>query len=419
MNHLTPNAEFIWRCPLTKAGKKSAHSTCAKEFAKQNNFQLIETSDDGNCFFYTLTKFGKRANYKPFLLNRNEHENSLMLRQQVVDYIESNIHLYENFLYNNNNLGTVNEQVAELREDGAWASEAGDLVPIAGANTFNVNINMYNILDRDSYDEVRLVQILSQEPSDIYVSIMRVREGHFQLLWPRSGVFRSRGLNNVISRNNIEEKKESICDQTAMTAALIATKAAQVVIDYAEKISNKNNNVELSSSLLRNKNDIKNMMNQLEESALSIRNRSDNDYKNRNNIKNVVNKFSNLSLKQENVPRRRSMRLTTKKLSQVENLNYSVKPRRSTRSTMKKSLTSQNQNKKRIQQSELNNSYAALINKPKRGIRSTRKKKINNNNNAEALAKAIEASKQNIGQLNNNNLNNNMRAALRASEQNY
>lgn len=410
MNHLRPNAEFVWRCPLTKAGKKSAHSTCAKEFAKQNNFQLIETSDDGNCFFYTLTKFGKRANFEPFLLSRNEHENSLMLRNQVVDYIESNIHLYENFLYNNNNLGTVNEQVAELREDGAWASEAGDLVPIAGANTFNVNINMYNILDRDLYDEVRLVQILSQEPSDIYVSIVRVRQGHFQLLWPRSGIFRSRGLNNI------EEKKESVYNQTAITAALIATKAAQVAIDYAEKLSNKNNNVELTASLLRNKNDIKNMINQLEESSLSIKNTS-KSYT-RNKMNNIVNNFSNLSLKEKNVPKRRSSRISVKKLSQVENSNDSVQPRRTTRSTIKKSLASQNQNKKRITQNELNNSYIPSMNKPKRITRTTRKKKINNNNNAEALSKAIEASKHNIGQQ-NNNLNNNMRAALRASEQNY
>lgn len=416
MNHLRPNTEFVWRCPLTKKSQKSAHSTCAKAFAKEMDFQLIETSDDGNCFFYTLTKFGKRADFEPFLLSRNEHENSLMLRHQVVDYIESNIHLYENFLYNNNNLGTVNEQVAELREDGAWASEAGDLVPIAGANTFNVNINMYNILDRNSYDEVRLVQILSEEPSDIYVSIMRVREGHFQLLWPRSGVFRSRGSNNVISRNNAEEKKESVYDQIAMKAAVTATKAAQIVIDYAEKISSKNNNTELASSLLRNKNEIKNMMNQLEESTLSIKNKSQEHH--RNNVNNIVNNLSNLSLKQENVPRRRSTRMTTKKLSQVENSNYSVKPRRSTRSAVKKSLISQNQNSKRNTQNQLNNSYAPSINKSKRGRR-THKKKINNNNNAEALARAIEASKQNIGQPNNNNLNNNMRAALRASEQNY
>jgi hypothetical protein len=415
MNHLRPNTEFIWRCPLTKARKKSAHSTCAKEFAKQNDFQLIETSDDGNCFFYTLTKFGKRANFEPFMLSRNEHENSLMLRQQVIDYIESNIHIYEGFLYNNNNLGTVNEQVAELREDGAWASEAGDLVPIAGANTFNVNINMYNILDRDSYDEVRLVQILSQEPSNIYVSIMRVRQGHFQLLWPRSGVFRSKGFNNV------EDKKESICDQTAMTAALIATKAAQVVIDYAEKISSKNNNAELASSLLRNKNEIKNMMNQLEESALSIKNISQSRHRNNvnnnmnNNVNNIVNNFSNLSLKQKNVSKRRLTRSTVNKLSKVEN---SIQPRRSTRLSVKKSLTSQNQNKKRNTQNNLNNSYVRSMNKPKRGTRSTRKKKINNNNNAANLARAIKASEQNIGQQ-NNNLNNNMRTALKESEQNY
>lgn len=412
---MAENLVRIWPCPVTKTGKKSkakdAHVKCAKLFSEQNHFELFHTADNGDCFFNTLTKFAIINNYKPLLLLNNNnsysynnirndtdgHPNDELLRNKLVDHIEENLHNYIAFINNTNE--SVEEQLQSLRQSGVWNANIGDLVPPAGANAFQININLYNIEENSQKrDVIKLEQYFSEIPSDIFVNIIRMNEGHFELLMPISN-----------KRNNVEEKKESDYNQTAITAALIATKAAQVAIDYAEKISNKNNNVELASSLLRNKNDIKNMINQLEESSLSIKNKSESYT--RNKVNNIVNNFSNLSLKERNVPpKRRSSRITVKKLSKVEN---SVQPKRTTRSTIKKSLASQNQNKKRITQNELNNSYIPSMNKPRRITRTTRKKKINNDNNAEALSRAIEASKQ------NNNLNNNMRAALRASEQNY
>jgi len=88
LSHLTQNVDFRWECPFTKTGKRSAHSTCAKAFAQEMDFQLIETSDDGNCFFYTLSKFAKRANYAPLLLDQNEHRKARLLREQLVDHVE-------------------------------------------------------------------------------------------------------------------------------------------------------------------------------------------------------------------------------------------------------------------------------------------------------------------------------------------
>lgn len=268
------NVSFSWPCPLTKTKKRSAHSTCAKEFAKEHEFQLIETSDDGNCFFYTLTKFAKRAGYEPFLLDSNEHRNAMALRQLLVDHIQDNFHQYADFLFNNNNAGTINEQVEDLRRNGAWASEAGDLVPMAAVNAFGIHINLYNIEDRGDHDVIQLVPIRSSSPSSVYVSIMRVREGHFQLLWPRSGVFQS--ISSSLPSSSLPSSSSSsaslpssatqlVCNsltshQDVLVAAHSAVKAAGVAVSAAKKVAPS------SSSLSQNEqalNEISRNLNQL------------------------------------------------------------------------------------------------------------------------------------------------------------
>jgi len=245
-NSLQP---YTWMCPLTKTGKRSAHSTCAKAFAKEHDFQLIDTSDDGNCFFYALTKFGKRAHYDPLVLHSNEHKNSMLLRQQLVDYMESHMDKFSEFLYHNNNAGTVNEQINELRQNGAWASEAGDLVPVAGAHAFRINMDMFNIVVGADRDIVERITIYSEEPSDVHVSIMRVNEGHFELLWPRS---------QSITRPFIAKNASSSHD--AISAAQIAVSAAQIAVSAAKESTN---------SIQHNEQKLNQLVSKLDQLSLS------------------------------------------------------------------------------------------------------------------------------------------------------
>lgn len=252
-----------WTCPLTRTGKRSAHSTCAKEFAKEMGFQLIETSDDGNCFFYTLAKFAKRSGYAPLLLEDSESRNAQALRQVLVSHIQENLHEYAPFLANNNQSGSINQQVEELRENGAWASEAGDLVPIAGANAFAIHINMYNIVDAGDRDIVQLVPIRSPIPSEVYVSIMRVREGHFQLLWPRSGEFRSverpSPLSRSLSRSPPRASSASSASEEIVAAAHVAVEAAQMAVHAAQRTQNSRslqNNEQKLNRMIRNLNQL-------------------------------------------------------------------------------------------------------------------------------------------------------------------
>lgn len=250
-SHLLNGAEFRWQCPLTKTGKRSAHSTCAKAFAQELGFQLIETSDDGNCFFYTLSKFGKRANYAPLIRDTNEHRNIRLLREELVDHIQEHFEQYIAFLSNNNENLSPENQIAELRENGAWASSAGDLVPFAGANAFGIHINLYNILVMDDHDEIQLTQIRSQQDTSVVVSIMRVREGHFQLLWPRSGEFHSiqyPSYSNAASSVSFASASSSSLNRSkkeAVEAAHLAVQAAQIAV---HAVKNTNNQSSLSSN---------------------------------------------------------------------------------------------------------------------------------------------------------------------------
>ena len=201
----------------------------------------------------------------------------MALRQQLVDYIQDNFQDYVHFLFNNNQAGTVNEQVEDLRGDGVWASEAGDLVPMAAANAFGVHINLYNIEDHQDRDVIQLVPIRSSRPTSIFVSIMRVRQGHFQLLWPRSGEvqsnssaipsssFPSSSLPSSATRmiRNLPSSSLpsfSIVEKDVLSAAHTAVQAAQVAVSIAKKVSSP------SSSLTQNErvlNQISRNLNQL------------------------------------------------------------------------------------------------------------------------------------------------------------
>jgi hypothetical protein len=295
---------LVWTCPLTRTGKRSAHSTCAKEFAKEMGFQLIETSDDGNCFFYTLAKFAKRSGYAPLLLEENERRNAQALRQRLVDHMEANLALYAPFLANNNQ-ESIHEQVNELRQNGTWALEAGDLVPMAGANAFGIHINMYNILDQGDRDVVQLVPLRSQEPSSVYVSIMRVHEGHFQLLWPRSGEFQA-----SVSSSSLRPSSRPNAPVEVIAAAHAAVQAAQIAVQAAKKVSP-------SSSLQSNEEKLNHIIRNLNQLSLGPSTPSKNTTGLRRSTRSTRSKTSPVPVSS----RKRANRSTRKNQSYANNNN--------------------------------------------------------------------------------------------------
>jgi hypothetical protein len=220
---MSNNSITVWACPLTKTGKKSkakdAHAKCAKQFADENRFELIHTADNGDCFFNTLTRFAFLANYRP-LLRSNEnpnydakydmegHPNDIILREDLVNHMED--HLQDYIYFINNNEKSVENQLALLREGGIWDTSIGDLVVPVGANAFGININLYNIEENnEGKDVIKLKRYPSKyHPSGVDVDILRINEGHFELLLPTNG--------NKSRNDEFDEKSSSIQIQQSL-----------------------------------------------------------------------------------------------------------------------------------------------------------------------------------------------------------
>ena len=302
------NSEIVWACPLTKTGKKSkakdAHAKCAQQFANERKFELIHTADNGDCFFNTLTKFAILTDNRELLRSNNTHydakydmeghPNDMILRKDLVNHIEDNLQDY--IFYINNSNASVESQLHSLRKSGVWDTSIGDLVVPIGANALRININLYNIEEnKEGKDIIKLTKYKSQDPSDVYVNIIRVNDGHFELLLPFSNQnIKNRNQSdqknnsivinqNIKNRNQVEEQNNSRCTEEAVSAALIATKAAQVAMNYAKKLSN---NSQISILLNKNEKNIENMTNELEKLSMTKSRRSSRlSAKNKNRLK--------------------------------------------------------------------------------------------------------------------------------------
>ena len=109
----------IYTCPekMGKKGtklKKQDYSDCEESFADAFGFKIIETADDGNCFFDSLSKYGKKMKFEPL----NKHMQTL--REEIVDYLHTVPEL--SIVY-------TEDDIEELRRSRVYACDAGDLPP--------------------------------------------------------------------------------------------------------------------------------------------------------------------------------------------------------------------------------------------------------------------------------------------------
>lgn len=185
----------IYDCPILKSGKKAAPSTCVKEFVSANNFKLIKTADDGNCFYDTLSKFGQKTKFSP--LNKSHLE----LRKIVVfgllnDIDEIAPYFVTNNNNNNQNMNSIEKQILKLAKPNVWNSNAGDIVIQYASKVFRVNINIFDVKNDYPNDIINKIHFNSSNNTLNTVNMLRINDSHFMLLLPSD-------LNNniLISKN--------------------------------------------------------------------------------------------------------------------------------------------------------------------------------------------------------------------------
>lgn len=190
----------VFDCPLLKSGKKSAQSTCITEFNKSNNFTLVKTKDDGNCFYDTLSKYGERTGFPT--LNKSHLDLRRVLVLKLLENVEEvapfflvfNNNSNNNTNNNNNNnvnndLTNVEREIVKLAKPNVWKSNNADIVIEYAAKAFGIKIIIYDVKEGISTDVINQYVFEPLEPiNDLkVVNMLRVNDNHYMLLWPTEG----------------------------------------------------------------------------------------------------------------------------------------------------------------------------------------------------------------------------------------
>ena len=163
----------IYTCPekMSKKGtklKKQDYSDCEESFADAFGFKIIETADDGNCFFDSLSKYGKKMKFEPL----NKHMQTL--REETVDYLHTVPEL--SIVY-------TEDDIEELRQSRVYACDAGDLPPQFANRAFGMNLHIYTFNhDEDlNMNYITLVKNKGTIYNDVTVHVLHIGN-HFKLL---------------------------------------------------------------------------------------------------------------------------------------------------------------------------------------------------------------------------------------------
>ena len=173
--------EQIHQCSPTKV--KDKYRACAREFSLANQFTIISTIDDGNCFFDTLSKAGAHHHIASLQFNHTE------LRAQLVQYMLEHLdELLPFFISNNNNNDrSPEERIIALGEDGEWDNDDGDAISQIAGDAFRININLFDIKEdvvKRKRTYVVNKMVFANYPGSPTIDILRIDDGHYEFLQP-------------------------------------------------------------------------------------------------------------------------------------------------------------------------------------------------------------------------------------------
>lgn len=178
----------VFMCPPSPPGTPAytAANNCAQEFATAQGFQIVDTADDGNCFYDSLSKYGQRTG------NPATDQPHMAIRRAIVGHMIANQALYAPYLIPDDTrapVPTAAQITSRLRQylkSRAWAGGLGDVFPQVAAEVLNLNITIYDVQDDGS---VRMIAMGTgpeggPNPALPTVNLVRTNGNHFRLLWP-------------------------------------------------------------------------------------------------------------------------------------------------------------------------------------------------------------------------------------------
>ena len=235
--------------------KNKTHKACSNNVAKQLGMRIIETIDDGDCFFDTLATYGWAYHYPP--LERPHQE----LRQMIVDHMLENMHLYYDSIIANENKGeTVESMIESLREDMVWDNDMGDLLSQIAAEAFHVNIFLYDV----DPPEIRRLRANQKDHPGPPIHMLRIDDGHYQLLLPQEdalhviGSYASAHKKNASKKSKLKtaKKNNNNNSKTGNSVNKLSKAFSTVAISNQTHKNHKNHGNHVNHQLLKNRQDL-------------------------------------------------------------------------------------------------------------------------------------------------------------------
>lgn len=232
--------------------KNKTHEACSNNVAKQLGMRIIETIDDGDCFFDTLATYGWAYHYNP--LERPHQE----LRQMIVDYMVEHMGEVAPYVIVNENKGeTIESMIESLREDMVWNNDMGDLLSQIAAEAFHVNIYIYNV-EPPTIRRLRANQI--PYPGDP-IHMLRVGQ-HYQLLLPQEaaphviGSYASAHKNTSKKSKSKTAKKSNNNSKNGNSVSKLSHALSKASISNKTHKNHKNHGNQMNHQLLKNRQDL-------------------------------------------------------------------------------------------------------------------------------------------------------------------
>lgn len=209
-------------------GENQTPTKCLNTFLDEKEFIRIPTPDDGNCFYHTLTKFLQLSQNSSLPSTYHKELRKLVVEKMMLDFDTVSI-----YLVNNSNKNTF-EQLEELSKDKVWNSDAGDVVTQYAAKALDMNIKIFDLKKATKSKKIIVSrnekgsEIINTKPAEpakiisylfnsdintgITVNMLRIRDGHFELLYPKeAGVVPPRRVRTTTTktRKSVSPKPES------------------------------------------------------------------------------------------------------------------------------------------------------------------------------------------------------------------
>ena len=236
---------------------------CITNFAAANNFMVVRTLDDGNCFYDTLSKYGA---YSGNVRLNNPH---MALRREIIDTMILNQAAYAPYFVEDKTVSpegkaievNVGKELRKFLRSKQWAGWMGDVIPQVAADILGVNIVIYDVLPSNTIDRITIHPVAGAAATT--VNMLRTNGSHFELLWPGPAVAPAvapASPRRVSARKLSPARKVSPARRRhpvvapGPNASRNMTKKANVINNLAKSMKNArfNNNTRKRSSSLEN-----------------------------------------------------------------------------------------------------------------------------------------------------------------------